>query len=79
MVGCGRGVFWKRVDFGWFEQTNYLSDYDRYALTALKEQALDYQYGGKKVSYEEFMEISEKSELRMEFIDMADDLLEAQD
>jgi prevent-host-death family protein len=49
--------------------TPYLSDYDRYALMALKEQTLDYQYGGKKVSYEEFMEISEKSELRMEFID----------
>ncbi|MBC7960621.1 MAG: Uma2 family endonuclease [Vallitaleaceae bacterium] len=34
----------------------------------VKENALDYQYGGKKVSYEEFMEIYEKSELRMEFI-----------
>jgi Uma2 family endonuclease len=33
-----------------------------------REQALDYQYGGKKVSYEEFIEISEKSNLRMEFI-----------
>ncbi|MBR0599315.1 type II toxin-antitoxin system Phd/YefM family antitoxin [Sinanaerobacter chloroacetimidivorans] len=49
--------------------TPYLSDYDRYYLMQVKEQALDYQYGGKKVSYEEFMDISEKSELRMEYID----------
>ena len=49
--------------------TPYLSDYSRYELMQLKEQALDYQYGGKTVSYEEFMEIYEKSELRMEFID----------
>ncbi len=34
----------------------------------VKEKALDYQYGGKKVSYKEFMEIYEKSELRMEYI-----------
>jgi prevent-host-death family protein len=46
----------------------YLSDYDRYELMKNREQALDYQYGGKKVSYEEFIEISEKSNLRMEFI-----------
>jgi len=44
----------------------YLTDYDRYL--AVKEKALDYQYGGKKVSYEEFMEIYENSDLRMEFI-----------
>jgi prevent-host-death family protein len=44
----------------------YLTDYERYL--AVKEKALDYQYGGKKVSYEEFMEIYEKSDLRMEFI-----------
>ena len=44
----------------------YITDYDRYFL--LKEKSLDYQYGGKKVSYEEFMEIYEKSDLRMEFI-----------
>lgn len=44
----------------------YITDYDRYF--AIKEKALDYQYGGKKVSYEEFMEIYEKSDLRMEFI-----------
>ena len=34
----------------------------------MKEEATDYQYGGKKVSYDEFMEIYEKSNLRMEFI-----------
>lgn len=44
----------------------YITDIDRY-LT-VKEEALDYRYGGKKVSYEEFMEIYEKSERRMEFI-----------
>jgi prevent-host-death family protein len=49
--------------------TPYLSDYDRYELMKVKEHALDYQYGGKKVSYEEFMDICEKSELRMEYID----------
>lgn len=46
--------------------TPYINDYDRYFV--LKEKALDYLYGGKKVSYEEFMEIYEKSDLRMEFI-----------
>ncbi len=46
--------------------TPYITDAGRYFL--MKEKALDYQYGGKKVSYEEFMEIYEKSELRMEFI-----------
>jgi len=49
--------------------TPYLSDYDRYYLMQLRERALDYQHEGKKVSYEEFMDIYEKSELRMEFID----------
>lgn len=34
----------------------------------VKERALGYQYGGKKVSYEEFVEISEKTNLRMELI-----------
>lgn len=34
----------------------------------IKEKSLDYQYGGRKVSYEEFMEIYENSEARMEFI-----------
>lgn len=46
--------------------TPYISDIERYY--AVKERSLDYQYGGKKVSYEEFMEIYEKSDLRMEFI-----------
>ena len=46
--------------------TPYVTDIDQY-FTVL-ENALDYQYGGKKVSYEEFMEISEKSTLRMELI-----------
>ncbi|SHI21696.1 type II toxin-antitoxin system Phd/YefM family antitoxin [Desulfosporosinus lacus] len=46
--------------------TPYLTDSDRYFL--IKEKALDYQYGGKKVSYEEFREIYEKSDMRMEFI-----------
>lgn len=46
--------------------TPYITDADRYFL--MKEEALDYQYGGKKVSYEEFMEIYEKSDLRLEFI-----------
>jgi len=44
----------------------YITDYDRYF--AIKEKAVDYHYGGKKVSYEEFMEIYENSDLRMEFI-----------
>lgn len=46
--------------------TPYITDIDRYFT--VKENALDYQYGGKKVSYEEFMEIYEKSDLRMEYI-----------
>lgn len=49
--------------------TPYLSDYDRYELMQLKERAQDDQYGGKKVSYQEFMDIYENSELRMEYID----------
>ncbi len=47
--------------------TPYITDFDRY--NKMREEALDYQYDKKKVSYEEFMEIYEKSELRMEFID----------
>jgi prevent-host-death family protein len=47
--------------------TPYLTDYDRYLL--LKERATDYLYGRKKVSYEEFMEINENTDLRMEYID----------
>lgn len=46
--------------------TPYITDVERYFM--VKEKALDYQYGGKKVSYNEFMEIYEKSELRMEYI-----------
>ncbi|MFW6287658.1 MAG: type II toxin-antitoxin system prevent-host-death family antitoxin [bacterium] len=46
--------------------TPYITDIEQYFT--VREKALDYQYGGKKVSYEEFMEISEKSTLRMEFI-----------
>lgn len=46
--------------------TPYITEIERYFI--VKEHALDYQYGGKKVSYEEFMEIYEKSELRMEYI-----------
>ena len=30
--------------------TPYLSDYDRYELMRLREQAMDYPYAGKKVS-----------------------------
>jgi prevent-host-death family protein len=46
--------------------TPYITEIERYY--SIKEKSLDYQYGGKKVSYEEFMEIYEKSELRMEYI-----------
>lgn len=46
--------------------TPYITDIERYFI--MKEGSIDYQYGGKKVSYEEFMEIYEKSELRMEYI-----------
>jgi prevent-host-death family protein len=46
--------------------TPYVTDIEQYFT--VRENALDYQYGGKKVSYEEFLEIYEKSTLRMEFI-----------
>src|SRR5690554_5163723 len=46
--------------------TPYVTDIEQYFT--VRENALDYQYGGKKVSYEEFMEIYEHSTLRMEFI-----------
>lgn len=46
--------------------TPYITDIEQYFT--VREKALDYQYGGKKVSYEEFMEIYEKSTLRMELI-----------
>lgn len=45
--------------------TPYVTDIEQYFT--VREKALDYQYGGKKVSYQEFMEISEKSNLRMEY------------
>lgn len=46
--------------------TPYITEIERYFM--VKEKARDYIYGGKKVSYEEFMEIYEKSDLRMEYI-----------
>lgn len=46
--------------------TPYVTDLEQYFV--VRENALDYQYGGKKVSYAEFMEITEKSTLRMELI-----------
>ncbi len=46
--------------------TPYVTDIEQYFT--VREHALDYKYGGKKVSYEEFMQINEKSSLRMELI-----------
>src|SRR5690554_1296637 len=46
--------------------TPYITDLEQYFL--VRERALNDQYGGKKVSYEEFMGIYEKSTLRMEYI-----------
>lgn len=46
--------------------TPYVSKIEQYFT--VKERAHDYVYGGKKVSYAEFMEIYENSELRMEYI-----------
>ena len=46
--------------------TPYVTDIEQYFT--IRDKALDYQYGGKKVSYEEFMIINEKSTLRMELI-----------
>lgn len=46
--------------------TPYVTDYEQYF--AVREKAQDYLSGGKKVSYEEFMEIYSKSTLRMELI-----------
>lgn len=46
--------------------TPYVTDIEQYFM--IREKALDYQHGGKKVSYAEFMEIYEKSTLRMELI-----------
>lgn len=44
----------------------YITEYERYLL--MKEKASDYDQGTRKISYEEFMEIDEKTKLRMEFI-----------
>lgn len=44
----------------------YITDYDQYYV--IREKAEDYLHGQKKISYEEFMEIYENSELRMEYI-----------
>lgn len=44
----------------------YLTDIDRYFT--LRENALEYQYNQVRVSYEEFMQIYENSDSRMEFI-----------
>ncbi len=46
--------------------TPYVTEIEQYF--AAKEKAVDYKYGGKKVSYEEFLVISEKSTLRMELL-----------
>lgn len=47
--------------------TPYISDIEQYYL--VKENAVDYSYGGKRVTYEEFQAISRKSTKRMELID----------
>lgn len=44
----------------------YLKDYEGYTL--LKERSAEYLIQNPKVSYEEFMEIYEKTDLRLEFI-----------
>jgi prevent-host-death family protein len=44
----------------------YVSDIEKYYT--VRENAADYDYNKKTVSYEEFMEIYEKSNTRMEFI-----------
>ena len=46
--------------------TPYVTDIEQYFT--VRENALDYQYGGKKVSYEEFLRINEESERRYELI-----------
>ena len=46
--------------------TPYITDFEQYLV--VQERVRGYQYGGKKVSYEEFMEIFSKSDLRMELI-----------
>ncbi len=44
----------------------YITDIDRYFT--IRENAVDYEYDRLTVSYEEFMEIYEKSDSRMEYI-----------
>lgn len=44
----------------------YVSDIEKYYT--IKENAVNYDYHKKTVSYEEFMEIYEKSDARMEFL-----------
>jgi prevent-host-death family protein len=44
----------------------YVSDIERYFT--VRENAVNYEYNKKTVSYEEFMEIYEKTSTRMEFI-----------
>lgn len=44
----------------------YVSDLEKYYT--VKENAVDYEYNKKTVSYEEFMEIYSKSTARMEFL-----------
>lgn len=46
--------------------TPYVTDIEQYFT--VRENALDYRYGGKKVSFEEFAQISAKSTLRMELL-----------
>ncbi|NMB98358.1 MAG: type II toxin-antitoxin system prevent-host-death family antitoxin [Clostridiaceae bacterium] len=46
--------------------TPYVTDIEAYF--AVRETAHDYVYGGKKVSYSEFMQIYENSNQRMEYI-----------
>lgn len=45
----------------------YINEYERYSM--IQEEANQYDFGDLTISYEEFLEISEKSEQRMEFID----------
>ncbi len=44
----------------------YMTEMEQYMR--VNEEAIDYGIGGTKVSYEEFVEIYEKSELRLEYI-----------
>lgn len=46
--------------------TPYVTEVERYFT--VREKAVDYVYGGKKISYEEFLEMNEQSNQRMEFI-----------